>query len=680
MRVAASPNLQTSRSRLTILLIIAPALIAAAPTPTSELRVLPSRVLRIFRPGEAFGVAIDGGDAAEARALLDPKNVLAIRAAGFKSASYRLRAELAGQVWHWSSYGHWSDQEHHQGYWVGDAARDDDHELSFGYRLPRRGNSRDEADDDGFSRIDDGDVASFWKSNPYLDPKLDGIGNERQWVIIDLGRRRAIDTAQIRWAEPYAAQFRLQRWVGSDPYDGKWSDLTSILSGHAGVQLVAFPPAATRFVRILLEKSSHVSAGKDSRDAMGYAISELGIGSSSTSEFHDYVRHSSSGREQTQITVSSTDPWHREVDLDPDAVQPSLVELHARGLFAGPFMIPLPLLSDTPDNAIAELQYFWRRGVPIKAVELGEEPEGQLAPPRMVAALYGRLASRISLEAPGILIGGPSLIDPAADTTLDDEDESWTRAFLQSLRRSHPRAPISFLSTELYPVENLCKTDAQMLRAVARAPQRLATRFREDGAAELVPVITEYGLSPYGGKALQGIVAALADAEILARSLSRGVTRAYLYGTSPTSPARGKRPCAGSGNLTLWTSDASGQILSPSIRLRVFEALRDRWSNPADTQEEVVALAGAPAGIDAFALQWEDTSVHILLVNRSSKIARVRLHAPGKRSGPRVIIADRIESASSLASALQQETTRSSPAEIEIKPQSLIILTLGSRG
>lgn len=679
IRIAAFRTLK--RREAVILLIVAPALIAAEPTQPSELRVLPSRVLRAFRPGEAFGVAIDGGDAAEAHALLDRRNATAIRAAGFKSASYRLRTELAGQVWHWSSYGRWSDQEHHQGYWIGDSARDDDHDLSFGYRLPRRGNSRDEADDDGFSRIDDGDVASFWKSDPYLDPKLDGIGIERQWVMIDLGRRRSIDTAQIRWAEPYAAQFQLQRWVGADPYDGKWIDLTSILSGHAGVQSAVFSPAVTRFVRILLDKSSHVSAGKDPRDAMGYAISELDIGSTSASEFHDYVRHSSSGREQTQITVSSTDPWHREVDVDPDAVQPSLVELHARHLFAGPFVLPLPLLSDTPDNAIGELQYFRRRGVPIKAVELGEEPEGQLAPPRMVAALYGRLASRIALEAPGIVIGGPSLIDPAADTTLDDQDESWTRAFLQSLRRSHPSAPIGFLSTELYPVENLCATNARMLRDVARAPKRLATRFRQDGAAELVPVITEYGLSPYGGKALQGIVSALADAEILAGSLSKGVNQAYLYGTSPTSPVRGKRPCAGSGNLTLWTSDATGHILSPSIRLRVFEALRDLWSNPDDTQEELVAVAGSPAGIDAFALQREDTSIAILLVNRTPKLAHVRLHAPRKISGARMIIADHIESASSRASAWQQERTRPLPAEIDIEPQSLIILTTqGSRG
>lgn len=668
--------------RHAILLIWAPILVAATPvTRSGELRLLPNHILAVFRPVEAFGVAVDGGTFAETGALFNPENVSAIRAAQFKSVSYRLRTELAGQVWHWSSYGRWSDQEHQRGYWVGDSAQDDNHELSFGYRLPRRGNSRDEANDDGFSRIDDGDVATFWKSNPYLDPKLDGIGIEQQWVIVDLGRKLRIDTAQIHWAEPYAAQFRLQRWDGSDQYDGNWRDLTPAMSGHPGAQSFAFGPADTRFVRILLDRSSHVTmtAGQDPRDAMGYAISELGLGvTPKGSAFRDYVHHDTSGARQTQITVSSTDPWHRQVDRDSDSVQPSPVALHARTLFAGPFMIPLGLITDTPENAVAELHYLRRRGLPIDRVELGEEPEGQLAPPRMVAALYHRMALRLAREYPRISIGGPSLIDPAADTTLDDKDESWTKAFLQSLRSSPHSSPIAFLSTELYPVENLCAPPARMLDEAARSPIKMVERFREDGASQLSAVITEYGLSPYGGKALLGIVSALADAEILAKSLSQGVVRMYLYGTSPTSAVRGERRCAGWGNLTFWKSDRFGHILSRSIRLRVFQALRDRWSNQNDAQEELLAVAGAPAGIDAFALRREDRSVSMLLVNRTPKAVSVKLAAHSsmtKIEFSRTVIADRVGLATSQASDGLRETIESLPAQIEIEPESIVILT-----
>jgi hypothetical protein len=674
------PPLQ-SLIRHAILLIWALILMAASPvTGRGQLRVLPHRILAVFRPVEAFGVAVDGGTAAETGALFYPENGTPIRTAHFRSVSYRLRTELAGQVWHWTSYGRWSDQEHHQGYWIGDSARDDNQELSFGYRLPRRGNSRDEANDDGFSRIDDGDVTTFWKSNPYLDPNLDGIGIERQWVIVDLGRKRRINAAQIDWAEPYASQFRLQRWVGSDKYDGNWRDLTPVLSGHPGAQSFAFGPATARFVRILLERSSHMSkrAEHDPRDSMGYAISEIGIGlTSNGSLFRDYIRHDRSGIRQTQIIVSSTDPWHREADRDPDSVQPSPVALHARELFTGPFMIPLGLITDTPENALAELNYFRRRALPIDRVELGEEPEGQLAPPRMVAALYHRLALLIAREDPSISIGGPSLIDPAADTTLDDEDQSWTKAFLQSLRTSRPSSPIRFLSTELYPVENLCAPAAQMLDDAAASPKKMTERFSEDGASPLPTVITEYGLSPYGGRALLGMTSALANSEILANSLSQGVLRMYLYGTSPTSAVRGERPCSGWGNLTLWKSDERGHILSPSILLRVFEALRDRWSNPNDSQEELLAVAGTPAGVDAFALRRENGSIAILLVNRTSGLVSVKLTAIRSMIGVRssqTIIVDRIGLPGS------REATGPLPADIRIEPESLIILASSRAG
>ena len=659
-------------------------MIASSPVSASgELRVVPGIVLSVFRPAEAFGVAIDGGTATETGALFDPENAPDIRAAHFRNVSYRLRTELAGEVWHWSSYGSWSDPDHQQGYWVGDPTKDDNHKWSFGYRLPRRGNSRDEADDDDFSRIDDGDIKTFWKSNPYLDPNLDGIGVERQWVIVDLGRERRVDTAHINWVEPYAVRFRLQRWVGSDRYDGNWRDLTPSLPGHGGAQAIAFDPATTRFVRILLEHSSHssTSVAKDPRDTMGYAIGEIELGvTAKNSAFHDYVRHIASGRSQTQIIVSSTDPWHRQLDRNTDSVQPSPLALRARGLFAGPFMIPLGLLTDTPENALAELHYLRRRGLPIDWVEVGEEPEGQGAPPRMAAALYRRMALRLAKDDPEVPIGGPSLIDPVADTALDDEDDSWTNAFVQSLRQSHDPVPFSFLSTELYPVEDLCEPPARMLNEAASSPRRMAERFRRDGKGELSSAITEYGLSPYGGRALLGPVSALADVEILANGLAQGVPRMYLYGSSPTLAVRGERKCAGWGNLTLWDSNALGRIRAPSVRLRVFEGLRDRWSNPSDEQEALLKVRGAPAGIDAFALRRSDRSVSILIVNRTPKTISVKLAAFGPVDGEKAsegIIVERVVLAGSRTSEWRQETMTTSPARVEVDPESLTILTAG---
>jgi hypothetical protein len=215
-----------------------------------------------------------------------------------------------------------------------------------------------------------------------------------------------------------------------------------------------------------------------------------------------------------------------------------------------------------------------------------------------------------------------------------------------------------------------------MLKEAASSPKRLAERFRKDGKGDLSPVITEYGLSPYGGKALSEPVAALADVEILANGLSQGVPRMYLYGSSPASAVRGQNKCAGWGNLTFWNSDVLGRIRSRSIRLRVFEGLRDRWSHPSDEQEELLEVAGAPAGIDAFALRRPDRSISILLVNRTPKAINVKLAALNSETKtPQRIIVDRMVLVRSRTSDWLRETTATSPGHVEVEPESLAVLT-----
>src|SRR6267142_669998 len=172
----------------------------------------PGHAANRFSPSRALGAGVDGHSIGETVRQLSPANIKAMLSAGLKSLTYRLRTELAGEAWHWNPNGSWSDQTQRQGYWTSDSNLGPPIDVCYGYRLPRRGNTIDQANDDGYSRIDDGDATTFWKSNPYLDEHFTGEKDSLhpQWIMIDLGAFRQISAAKILWSEPFASNYTIE--------------------------------------------------------------------------------------------------------------------------------------------------------------------------------------------------------------------------------------------------------------------------------------------------------------------------------------------------------------------------------------------------------------------------------------------------------------------------------------
>ena len=170
-------------------------------------------------PTHALGAGIDGHEKGECARMFTDKNIAEMLSAGLGPLTYRLRTELAGEVWHWNPRGTWSDPVHKCGYWTSDDSLGEPINLSYGYRLPRRGNTIDQANDDGYSSITDGDEESFWKSNPYLDSHFTGEPEDAhpQWAVIDLGAPKPVNAIRIHWGAPYAQKYRVEYWPGDDP-------------------------------------------------------------------------------------------------------------------------------------------------------------------------------------------------------------------------------------------------------------------------------------------------------------------------------------------------------------------------------------------------------------------------------------------------------------------------------
>jgi hypothetical protein len=609
-----------------------------------------------FDPNLALGAALDGAQAGDIDRMLTPHNIAAMRSAGLRPLTYRLRTELGIEAWHWNPVGSWSDPNHRQGYWTSSDRLGQPIAMSWGYKLPRRGDTVDNANDADYSRLTDGDEQSFWKSNPYLDTSYLRDGQPHwQWLIVRLPTPEPVDTIRIDWATPYAIRYEVQYWTGPNEYGGRWETFPHgvVEHGVGGDALLhlADQPVTARFVRVLLEQGSQTAlpGAHDWRDKAGFAVREIALGRTEGGRFVDLVKHALSHKEQTFTHVSSTDPWHRAVDRDADLEQVGLDRIYASSLGNGePIMLPVGLLFDTPDNAAAELRYVQRRGYPLRQVELGEEPDGQYGEAEDYGALYLALAERLKAENPGVAFGGPSLQSALTDVELNsDPDRSWNSHFIRYLQARGRLGDLGFFSFEHYPFDDICGDIHARLIEQNHLMHRLMTRLADEGVPRDIPwVISEYGFSAYSGRAMSEMPSALLMANIIGQFLSEGGDAAYLFGYEPNVPTNQHLPCAGYGNMMLHLADAKGQAAQPMPSYYTARLITGNWLMASGGQHEILpsTVEGIPGEwVKAYAIRRPDHRLGLLLINRSPKSAYTVQLATRDQQGQTVPIADGAE-------------------------------------
>jgi hypothetical protein len=623
-------------------------------------------VNRCVQPG-TLGGGVDGHEKGECARMLSDKNIAEMLSAGLGPLTYRLRTELADEVWHWNPQGTWSDSAHKCGYWTSDDSVGPPIAISYGYRLPRRGNTIDQANDDNYSRITDGDEDSFWKSNPYLDSSFTGEPEQAhpQWVVIDLGVSKPVDSIRIDWGVPYARHCMVEYWTGTDPMHlqvdspGSWRVFPrgTVVDGSGGRESIRLSnrPLSARFVRIMLSRSSRstITPASDVRDRLGFAIREIAIGTmDKAGRFHDEVRHAPDRHKQTIIYVSSTDPWHRATDIDAGIEQPGLDSMLTSKLTNHlPVLVPVGLLYDTPDNATAEVRYLLRRGYALEGIELGEEPDGQWASPEDYAALYAQVARRLRLLDGRLKLGGPSLQNfQSRLLTWPDAsgNRSWMNRFLAHIWTKG--CPFDFFSFEYYPFDDICADAAE--QELPEVPGRLAVMMaglHEDGVPSRIPwFMTEYGYSVFAGRSEVDMEGALFNADTVGSFLTLGGSKAYLYGYEPNY-LQNELKCSW-GNLMILQLRPNSEKLNRLASYYGARLVAREWMQPAGGPNEIyrVRIEGddpaTPSAVSVYAVRRPDKQWAVLAINKNpSRSVRLKVCFKVSESRPAVPFAGQVD-------------------------------------
>ena len=611
-----------------------------------------------FVPSETLGAGVDRIAVEAIDKDFLPDSLQMTLSSGWQPVSFRQNTELAVEAWHWNPKGTWSNGSDGndpggKGYFTGSATPTESLRYSYGYALPRRGFTRnDGTDNSGYSRLTDGDLNTFWKSNPYLTQHFTGESDalHPQWVVLDLAQSQPVDSIRIAWGEPYATHYVVQYWTGDDPIRfptrGVWQSfsLGAITTGRGYVETVSLvsTPQAERFVRIWMTESSNTcdadsSSGpnKDPRNCVGYSIRELYLGTSTKDgKFHDSLRHTAD-QEQTTTYVSSVDPWHEASDLGPTRqAQVGFDLFFTSGVTRGlPAMIPVALLYDTPENAVAEIAYIENRHYPISYVEMGEEADGQFMLPEDYAALYVQWATALHRLDPTLKLGGPSFTGENKDIEVWPDSSgrvSWTGRFVDYLKQHGRMKDLAFFSFEHYPYDP-CRIPWSSLYDEPELMRHIIQVWHEDGVPADVPMfVTEGNLSSAASETYQDIFSGIWLADYIGSLLDAGAKAVYYFHYLPLQMEPG---CNSSpGTFGMFTVDASYKIQQPLAQFFVAQLINLEWAQRGGGEHQVYSAksdvedgAGREL-VTAYALKRPDGEWSVMVVNRDQENShRVRI-------------------------------------------------------
>ena len=609
-----------------------------APNSGQDIVVDTSHAVNSFSPLRALGGAVDrqfGGKTEEEVAnhtnwVLSPPVLKELLGAGWGTITYRQNTELQIQAWHWNPRGTWSNAAQKEGYFVGSAEPTSELiEHGWSYPLPHRGNTR--GDGHEWSRLTDGDLTSYWKSNPYLTKAFTGEDNSLhpQWVMIDLGATENINAVKIAWANPYATQYYVQYWTGDkEPFygginKGVWQTfpMGTITKGDGGTSTLKLihSTISVRYLRIWMRGSSNTCdthGSQDKRNCMGYAINEVYAGTvSSEGQFTDLIKHLPN-RQQTVTWASSVDPWHSASDINYAGGDQIGFDLFfhsgvTRGL---PTMMPIAILYSTPEDAANEIAYLYKRKYPISWIEMGEEADGQRMLPEDYAALYIQFAKAIHKLVPQARLGGPAFEGTPGDVgSWADANgrASFLGRFVAYLKAHDDLQDFTFFSFEHYPCmgTGLCK-DWSSLDMEAEFVDNVVQAWKDNGLPPNIPFFMTEG-NDLGEGSPGTVKSGLWLANYVGAMMTAGAGGTYYFQDIA-------RP--GRSPFGLLSIDQDNHV-TYSPQYFASQVITQQWVKPVDATHQLYKVASNVKDqegrnlVTAFAVHRPDGLWSIMLVN-----------------------------------------------------------------
>jgi hypothetical protein len=605
---------------------------------TIHVDVTPSKALT-FDPDKAMGTSLDILPAKDFEKVFTEPIIKEGLSAGWGPMTYRQNTELTYDAWHWNPNGTWSDAQSKSGYFLGSATPKETLRQSFGYHLTHRGTTRSDSGQAEYSRMTDGDPASYWKSNPYLSSKYTGDPDSAnpQWVLLDFAVAQDINAIRIAWANPYATKYVVEYWNGTQdplthPLNGKWVKFpqgeVTAGKGDNQVQRLADLPVSTRSLRIWMTSSSDTCdthGSNDPRNCVGYAIFEISAGTFNTlGQFVDIIKHVPT-QAQTVTQASSVDPWHTAKDIIPTRIQAGFDLFFQSGYTNKlPAMIPIAMIYATPEDSAAELAYVLKRGYPVSYVEMGEEPDGAFMLPEDYAAFYVQWAKALHKVDPKLKLGGPVFTGVNEDIKVWPDASgrtSWLGRFIDYLKEHGALQDLSFVSFEHYPFDPCVINWSDLYREPQLVGSTLKA-WRSDGVPANVPLMnTESNVSWSLTDPMQDLFAGLWLADSVGTFLEQAGPGGVYY-HSPIQPEPLRSGCQAWSTYGNFVADEKLDVKQHTAQYFASQLLNLDWVKHGAGDHKLYPASGDLQDeakhelITAYAVKRPDGDWSVLLVNK----------------------------------------------------------------